>query len=294
MIIIDPIELGLVGTNVPVDPTQGYDPNISYGLEIEVQHNNKIWVSAITGNLGTTPGTDDSKWVYKKMVNPLAWSDTKINTQVINPENITLTFVKEQKHTYLALFGLEARSVTVTIKDPNSIVTHTETLSTSYRKTWSWSSFFSDKEIFKKGQSFKLPYTGVNYTIEISIDNPTKDAKLGGLVLGSPIFVGHTLWKSTSKIIDYTKKIIDIFGNTEVIKGFFAKVFDATVVFDTEYYDMVNALLINRRGELTVFVADDRDMSIEAYYAYGFFEDYTMTLDNPNTSTLKIKVQGVT
>lgn len=293
MIIIDPIPLTLTDNNVPADATQTYLASATYGLGEEVQYNDKIYASAIASNSSNTPDVSVNEWVYVRMVNPLAWNDTKINTQTINAENVTLTFVKEQKHTYLALLGLEARTVTITIKNQYGAVIHTETKSTSYRKLWGWSDFFSDKEIFKQGQSFNMPYTEANCTIEISIDNPTKDAKLGGIVMGSPIFVGDTLWQPTSKIIDFSKKITDIFGNTEVIKGLFAKVFDIVVNFDSNLYDKVNALLINRRGELTLFVGDDREDSVEAFFAYGFFEDYSMTLDNAVTSTLKIKIQGV-
>jgi hypothetical protein len=293
MIVIKPIDMTVLANTAPADTTQVYSSGGTYGLDEEVQFNGYIYASDVAGNSGNQPDISPDYWTRKQAINENAWNDEKVSTQTVGDDEFYIEFDKPAKLLKLAIFFLYANTVKVEIFDSTPELVHSETKQTREREVWGWSDFFTEEAIFKSSAVFDLPYVGIGHTLKITFENTGGEVKVGAIKGGNPDSWAATLWDPKSRILPFSGMKFDRWGNISVTKGTWAKIFDVDAVLDTAQYDRVYNAAADVKDDLVIVMADDRDTYKEAFLAFGFVDDFTMTM-KPELSELSLRIQGVT
>ncbi|WP_295400425.1 hypothetical protein [uncultured Thiocystis sp.] len=101
--------------------------------------------------------------------------------------------------------------------------------------------------------------------------------------------IGECLFGTEVGIVDYSRKERDAFGNLTLIERGYADLVNFTAVIATANAHVVRALLASKRATSAVYVGHaDHDV----LKVTGYLNQFSIRLDNWNTSTLTLEVEG--
>lgn len=237
------------------------------------------------------PLTDPSKWLDLGPTNRWAMFDRKLGTVTSNSNSIAVSLSIPARVTGMALFGLSAATIHVTMTDVSAGVVYDQTLNLVNQDNvgdyydYFFAPILRSSEVYIEGIP---PYSGA--ALAITISNPGGTAECGNLVTGSVRELGETVLGAGFGVIDYSRKEADDFGNVDLVERAYRNTGSFTVVVDRLLVDEVGRLLKQRRAQPTVFAGSGEFASM---LIYGFARDWSVAVNNYPHSDLTIELESL-
>lgn len=301
MKLIAPIsvdETVLVSSNLTEDDYPEWDNATTYAAadRVIVLATHKVYLSVISSNLGNDPTTDDgTNWTEVGATNKWKAFDNRISDRAVNPLQISYDLAPSKTVSALSVHGVVADSVTVTVIEQGSEATvfeETKSLvDNSGVEDW-WDYFFQPIDRLED-----LVFTDLlafdGDAVAVSVAIASGNAELGQLVLGYQHTIGITITGVDLGITDYSVKETDEFGNAFVLERSYSVTVDFPVSIKTLRSAYIRRLLASRRAVPSVYFAG-ADMEGFGTIAFGYFNDFYITLQGGERSDANIKVESLT
>ena len=154
-----------------------------------------------------------------------------------------------------------------------------------------WYDYFFEP-IIRKGDLVvtDLPVFG-NPTIRVIATALGSTVRIGSLVIGQSLYIGIALAGARVGIQDYSRKVVDEYGNWTIVERAFSKKADYKVWVDNAKVDATAAFLATIRAVPCVFNADGDFASLSIF---GFFKDWNIEIPGPNESYCNLSIEGLT
>lgn len=240
-----------------------------------------------TAGLVKTPPT----WLDLGVTNPWRTFDEKIGTVTTNPEAIRFSIRADRTINALAFFGVDAGSIRVTVTDPSLgrvFEYEASPVSTDGIDDW-YQYLFAPIELVEDFVVLDVP-AGTYGTIDISLEKPGGEAKLGALVLGQTSNLGVALYGTSIRLRDFSRKERDDFGNFVIQERDFSKVAEFDVAVDTANISAVQRTVAQYRAKPVVWIGE---ASYESTIIYGFCTDFGVSISGPTISDATFSVEGL-
>ncbi len=154
-----------------------------------------------------------------------------------------------------------------------------------------WYDYFFEP-IVRKGDLVvtNLPIFG-SPTIRVIASAAGSTVRIGTLVIGQSLYLGIALAGAKVGIQDYSRKVVDDFGNFTIIERAFSKKADYKVWVDNAKVDAIAAFLATIRAVPCVFNADS---DYGALSIFGFFKDWSIEIPGERESYCNLSIEGLT
>lgn len=307
MNVIPPITITdaiLTSSNVAEDDYAEWDVATTYALAdrvIVVDTNyHMIFESLQADNLGHDPLDDDQDapvyWVQIGPTNRWRMFDVLRNTKTEAASPITVVLTPSQRINSIALLGLEADTVHITMTNDGETV-YDSTTNLIERQTLNWSDYFFGEFGNQIGVAmFDLPpFTAGIITVTISRVGDVGNVACGSLVLGNFVYIGAVQYSAVSDSINFSVVDRDEFGNAELNPRRSIPKTEQTLFVNK---DRVNKLL-NLRDDLNAAPAvwsgldDATDGYFNALLILGFYRQFRINLDFPTQARLDLELEEI-
>lgn len=298
---IDVTDTVLDQTNIPATGLSAWDSGTTYNVSDQIYLEGVsgkpfqlIYESVSASNTDNNPETDDgTNWIEIGATDQYAAFDRKISNTIERATEITYTIAAPSQLTGIAFFGLEAESLTITVRDvaDQQIFTTTRDL-VDTTEIVDWFTFFTWNPEFDSEAIFTgVPaYTG--YEVDITISAPAGTAKVGQIVLGELVLLGQTLSGTETGIEDFSTKDRDDFGNAIIVERPFADTVDFSFSIPTGDARRVKRTLSKLRAKPSVYFAGE-NMEEFGTTVFGFFQDFSIPLDHGGISFATLEIEGL-
>jgi hypothetical protein len=233
---------------------------------------------------------DPATWVRVGKVNRFAMFDELVGHPATDTVDIEIDIAPDGTITNaVALFGVEAGSVTIEMSDPTDGTVYSRTLDlvdNSGVGDW-WAYFYAPVVRLTDVVVDDLPSYATG-TVHIELEGP---ASVGEIVLGRAEDLGITQYGTGVSILDFSRKDRDTFGNAVLIQRAFAARVQFTGKVFTAQVGSVVSRLAARRALPTVYYAS---AARRETLAFGFYRDFSITLAAPSVSDFAMEVEGLT
>lgn len=247
-------------------------------------------------NSGNPPAIDDgTKWLDIGPTNRWAMFDLLRNTATAVASPLTVVVTPGERIDSLALVGLVADSVTITVTvSAVEKYSYTEDLST--REVLNWYDYFFAPFSYKSALAlFDLsPYT--NGVITVTLTRASGYVECGGIVLGLSTYLGRTLHDAENVALNFSTVERDFAGNTATM------IQRRTVPKTTQRVrcakSQVNKVIAAREALNAVPALwsglDDSDSGyFEALLILGFYRTFTVNMDQPSEALVVLELEEV-
>ena len=297
MKIIEPIEMTdakLSFASIAEDDAPLWDASTAYVLNDKVISlaSHSVYVCEV-GNTGIDPDTDIAatpNWTRLGATNRWKAFDLLISDPAISANTIVYTVTPDRLVSGIAMFGLVADKVTITVELGAAVLIYVIDL-ISYDDIdgfYSW--LFSGVNKETEALRLDLPYlgAGTSYKVEIS---GVGSLQVGQIVLGEVVDLGVTPWGSEVGIQDYSRKDRDIYGNAKILERRFSRTASFQIGCDARRVRRVQRKMEQFRATPAVWIGDER--AEYALVVFGFYTSYTHVLSHNNWSRAVIEVEGL-
>lgn len=252
----------------------------------------KIYKSLQGSNLNHNPTTSPTYWVEVSPTNRWAMFDQSggtVSTAVSG--SIEFVFTADRIN---SMGFLDVNASTIRIRANDGVTTY-------YDQTYNlpdraivqnWYDYFYT-ESFRTTELIVRdipPITGSTYTITVT--NSSGDASLGTFVYGNFSEIGGTQYGATVGITDYSKKEVDEFGTSTLVKRAFSKKVDLRIYVNNDSVDAVCSKLNNIRATNCLWAGSTG--VYESLTVFGFYKDYSIDISYPTYSVLSVQIEGLT
>lgn len=270
LLLLQPVEItaGLLSaSNVPENDHPIWSPTTSYaaGARVIRLDTHRIYESSANNNLGNSPPTSPDRWIDQGPTNRWAMFDQTLGTITHGPSSIIVT-VDPGPVDALALLDVTGAAVRVQ--------------TAGYDRTLS----VNDGPI----TFLDLPGTGDGLIVTISGDG-TDGASVGTMLVGRMAALGITSTSAGTGITDYSKKVVDPFGEVTIVPRSWAKRMNVRALIRTDALDLVANRIAAVRAIPSLWIAHDGTDSLTIY---GFFKDFSIEVDSVS-SMLSLSVEGL-
>lgn len=247
--------------------------------------------SLVANNLGNLL-SNPAKWLALGATNRWRMFDKAGGTLTTQASPIDVTIMAPARIDGLALFGLDAQQVQVTITSVDyGVLYDRTTILRSESGITNWFSYFSEEVVFSTDLVLTdLPLTS-NVAIRVQVTKPVGSVSVGTMVVGQLRDLGASLYGVKAGIADYSRKTTDDFGNTSLVERDYAKRSTFTVALPAGQSDALFALLSKYRATPVVWVGTD---IYALSWIYGWARDWSVGLTQPSHSYLSIEIEGLT
>jgi len=260
----------------------------------------KIYQSLSAGNQGNYPPLDVlktvPKWLDIGATNRWKCFDNSVGTLTENASSITYTITPGVIFDSIAFLALTGQTVRIKLTDPTDGVVYDETVNlldmipTGTIPDMDWYAyFFSDirqtSEVARPGISLYL-----NTVVEITITYTGGTAKVGGIILGTQMTLGNTLYSPQVGIRDYSIKGTDDYGNPQIVERAYANRGTFDILIPTASIAYIRNVLASYRATLLLWIGAD---DYEATIIYGFFKEFNIVISYPDYAECSIEIEGI-
>lgn len=300
--IPDPLDTSATTTNLTVeDPGDEWDPDKTGGYAIEdvvwKASTHRKYKSAVDSNeddpsVGVTKSP--KTWVDIGPTNEWAFKDQINGTQTVNDDTLEIThsIVNPAYLTSVSLFNLEASEVRVAISS-------SQAGGSIHDVTYSLENFSNINDLYDARYApFISPVRDLavsgwkeysDSVVTVTVRNVGSVAKLGNLVVGETLSIGDTLSDFTTPILDYSRRIVDDYGNTTLKNYGNSKQFRGQVAIPIEQVNTVYQALSDLASVPVAFVGDERYVGSIVYGTVSIIPAYDVT----DVSIATVKVEGL-
>ena len=283
----------LLSTTLEDESYDIYDETATYdvGDYVIEQNTKRIYRSAKDSN--TDPLTNTTSWVDYGAVNSFKMFDETTNTQSKFTTNATIEIVSKWYDTisFLNLKNVTSIRVIQTDLDTSEVI-FDKTFTLKYYGVQSLYEYWYlptklQTDLYVAGLKF---LKNGKLTITFTSDS---DGYIGAIATGIKQELGVTLFGTSVKIKDYSQYTEDVYGNMTFEKRPFAKIITAKATIDNSKIDYIYNNVAELRGEVNLFIGDERDAGFTSLITLGYIKDFEIPFDNPVKSNLPITIIGV-
>lgn len=283
----------LVSCTVPENDHAEWSAATAYvvGQKVITAATHKVY-EALAANTSKPPESNPAQWLDLGATNRWRMFDNKVGTLTSATGSISVTLAPGIV-TGVALFGLNAAAVTVTLNDPTDGVVFTRTVDMQdYTGVADWHAYFF--EDVRRKPSFiveGLPsYRGAQLTVTVS-GGAAETVSIGSLVIGKQRkFADHILAGASVGIQDFSRKERDQFGNFQLVERAFADLARWRFIVPNNRLDAMRETLAALRSKPAVYIGSDRFSSTTIY---GFFRDFNPVIEYPEHTEVSIEIEGL-
>jgi len=256
--------------------------------------------AANTGNALPAPPTLDDPtpstdwWLDIGPSNRWAMFDLLRDTQTSQASPLTVVIQPGQRVDSVALLGLEADSVTITVKNGSELVyAHTENLGT--REVFDWYDYFFEPFSSRSATvRWDLPpYTDAVITIVIA--KATGNVKCGACVIGSCEFIGNVEYRAVDDKLNFSKMERTFDGGSLLRPRRNVPKTTQQLVLPKNHIRSVRRL----RDALTALPAvwsgldDDTDGYFESLFILGYYKQFSISLEYPTFAQITLELEEI-
>lgn len=289
----------LTDTSVP-EPDTGevaWNAATSYtvGQTVYLASNHTRYENLIAGVNATSPHLDDgTRWLELGPTNRWAMFDLLRNTGTTDASPLVVEITPGRRVDSLAIVGAIADSVTVEmVNGVTTVYSRTENLST--RDTSSWYEYFFGSFGYRSAVAlFDLP-PYVAGVITVTFTRAAGDVTVGGLILGTSVYVGDTQFSAESDALNFSTVERDEFGNSLLVPRRTVPKTNQTLFCDKARVNRI----IKVREDLNAVPAlwsgldDASDGYFEALLILGYYRRFTVSLDHPDVAVISLELEEV-
>lgn len=191
----------------------------------------------------------------------------------------------------LALLGLEGLSVTVTMTDPVEGIVYQRTEQITDISVNNWYDWHFLPYDVREDFVFTdmPPYSGAEINVAVNTSNPSDTSAVGRYVIGMVRDLGCTLYGTSVRSLDFSKRERDGFGNLTIVDRRKIPLVDYRVSVDTPLVDSVKRELDQIANDETVFIGS---AEFGSTIVFGFYRDFDITISNYAISDATLEVEG--
>ena len=269
-----------------------YDESATYSTgDYVIEPNTKrIYRSAKDAN--TDPLDNELSWVDYGATNSFKMFDEIANTQSEFTSSATVE-ITSNWHDTIAFLNM---------KNIHSIYVRQEDLDTgaiTFERTYILRDYgvgslyeYWYKHAQQKSELFVDGLQFVRGKLTLTFTAGTK-GYVGSVVTGMKQDIGVTLFGTSVRVKDYSRYTEDDIGNMRFDRRPFARIISAKALIDNTMADYIFDTVAELRGELNLFVGDERDEGFASLTTLGYIKDFEIPFDNPVKSELPITIIGV-
>ncbi len=248
----------------------------------------------IAGAGTTAPELDTANWLDVGPTNKWAMFDLLRNTQTVQASPLTVVITPGQRVNSLALLGLEADSVTVTVTN-GGVLVYTRTQALGTRETLDWYDYFFEPFSFMPSLVFfdLPPYTGA--VITVAITRATGSPKCGSLALGTYVFIGNMQYNAESDALNFSTVDRDTFGNSLLVQRRSVPKTNQTVLCKKSRVNKVRDLrtLLNANPAIWSGLDDSADGYFDAVLILGLYKQFTINVAQPDNAIITLQLEEI-
>lgn len=252
---------------------------------------------ALQAHTGRTalPEVDTAYWLDVGPTNRWAMFDFERNSQTVQASPLTVVLTPAKRANSLALMGLDADSVTVSMT-VGAVTVYSNTQSLINRHTTSWTEYFFGEFSYAPSLIFfdlPLHTSGV---ITIALTSARGAVKCGACVLGTSHDIGRAEYNAVSSQLNFDKVDRDAYGGSVLRRIRTVPKTSQSLFFEK---DRVNAIRDLRQSLSSVPAVysglDDRreDGYFEALLILGIYKDWTINLAHPEHATAALTLEEI-
>ena len=292
MRIIKPIDISdarLTSSNVAEDDYPDWEASASYLVGDRRIRGHRIW-EALAAHSDIDPLIDPgTTWLDLGATNRWRMFDDRVSSQTVAAGDISVTVTPGALVNALALINCLGVSASVTVTDASEgeVYQRTVDLIDAGAEDW-YAYFFGDYDYRTDVVLDDLPaYPAAVIAVDVRSDSA---AAIGNLALGRLRTLGVTLYGTSVGITDYSRKEVDSFGNTIIVKRPYSKRAEFDVAVDTSRVSFVQRELAAIRAQPVVWIGE---ASIGSTIIFGFYRDFSLPITGPSICDGAITVEGI-
>lgn len=311
MKVIIPNELTLLSCSIAESDAEDGDPwaiGATYAKGAKVRHEHVIYTSLDDGNVGNDPsktwsGTD-ARWKKVGATMPWRMLDAFVETQSRASKGENLAFcVDFNRADAFALLNMEGFAAHASIHDLDETDDNGEPVAIwegeldMMRDIFHLSLFeynYSPLSCVRQFARTDLPMP-INGRLCVELEPGSQDfeAAIGHVVAGRQHTLGWTKYDVELGFTDYSKKLVDEFGVTTLVRRSFASTASLPLYLHPDQMDYVAETLASVRGIPCLWLGDNADQGHQSLTVYGWLEDFRMVVAGPNEIQLALEIQGL-
>lgn len=249
----------------------------------------------IAGTTAASPDVDDAgNWAAVGPTNRWAMFDLLRNTGTTGPSPLIVEITPGVRVDSLALVGLVADAVTVSVETGAGVV-YSETFNLSTRTTVSWSDYFFGAFSYRAALAlFDLP-PFVDAVITVEVTRATGDVTVGGLIVGTSVKLGNTQYSPKNDALNFSKVERNDFGDSILIpRRTVPKTLQQLWCEKTRVNKVIATRdLLNAVPALWSGLDDDEDGYFESLLILGYYRQFSISLDYPDVAQISLELEEV-
>lgn len=303
MRVIPPLTItdGILTSSTAAEPWTGetaYNAATTYALgdtcSVIGANSHHVYTSLQAGNVGHAPAANPAWWFDNGPTNRWKMFDLLRNTQTVSASPLTVVLTPGVRVNSLALLGMVADSVTITMTSGGvTVYTHTQNLST--RNVVDWYTYFF--ESFGTVPSLVLfdlpPYSNVVITVTLTIGSG--NVSCGSLVIGNNEYIGAVQYNPKSDALNFSSVTRDTFGNATLIQRRSVPKTSQKLIVDKELVNRILVLRDSLNASPAVWAAldDPTEGYFEALFVLGFYRAFSIDIDRPNNAMINLELEEI-
>jgi len=285
----------VLSTDAVDETLTSWDNTTSFvqGEFVSVSSLKRVYRCASATSVNEYPPANPTKWTDYGAINSFKMFDDIINSQTKFTTSCAVSLGFNSSNNLSLLNMKNVQSIRVVQTDSNSsTVVYDKTFSLIDYGVLSiydyWYLPIKHKQNLILSDLYFLP----NSTVDITFIS-NSDAFVGAVVSGIFNNLGLTLFGTSVKLNDYSKYLVDDFGNTTFSKRGYARTITGQVTTNTNLVDDTVEKLAELRGSITLFIGDERKDGYASLSTLGYIKDLTIAIDNPVQTSYPITIIGV-
>jgi len=275
----------------------------TYNYGDEARYGHFIYKYAGTSGTNTTdtPDVDYVKlpttrvWIKVRPTNYYAMIDGETQTQTNNTDAIVIE-ISTSNYDAISLLGLVAKSVTIELRDgATSEIYYTKTIDMfDYIGIVDFYSYCFDDILLKPSLYIDDIPLYSSAILKITIDNTGSIASCGRLVCGRTYFIGDTGYGINLGQESYSKKVVDVFGNTTLVHSNSLNLDSYEVNVPTSSVPNIRRKFKELDAVPLLFIMDENaNSTLENLLNFGYYQSFSILIPNSQISTASLQIKGI-
>lgn len=271
-----------------------YAGGTTYAAGDTVSYLHRQYESLQGSNTGNNPLLSPAYWEDVGPTNKWAMLDVLRNTKTVCASPLTTVITPGVRVNSLALLGLRADSVTVTVTSGGpTVYTYTEDLTARAISNW-YDYFFAT---FDYQQSLILddlpPYTDAIITVALTISSG--NVKCGAQIIGNYVDLGTAELGADSDALNFSTVDRDEFGNATMVQRRSVPKVNVTSVADSSEINKIRAVkdLLNASPGVWYALDDSDHPYAEALTILGFYRAFRIRMPYPQNARIELELEEV-
>lgn len=303
MRVIPPLVItdAILTSSTAAEPGTGeaaYNAATTYALNATVSvigaNSHHVYQSLQAGNIGNAPATSPLWWFDLGPTNRWKMFDLLRNTQTVSVSPLTVVLTPGIRVNSLAMMGMLADSVTVSITS-GGVNVYTKTTSLNLRNVVDWYTYFF--EPFSTNPNlidFDIPPI-TNSIITITLASSTGSVSCGSLIIGNAEYLGDAQYTAKSDTINFSSVTRDVFGNATMVPRRSIPKTTQTLWLDKARVNRADAVRESLNSVPAVWsgLDDANDGYFDALFVLGFYRAFSFDIDYPTAALVNLEIEEI-